>query len=415
MNSRESLSGLLAQPFQRLTRYGILIRRIKESTTDEYDISALTEMLAAVEDFVKEVDVNQPEQESRTKLNDFIQRIHKYNIADSLRSDFNTELPPAMADIGTILRQPMRIKGRSRTRKPIAEVHAKVKYVGGKISDALCVLLSDMILICKHTGLRRRICVHRPPILLSRLTIQQKRDDPTSFIGFVINDLNLVVDAYLFSSDGRDLEMWISRVQQQKAEIVTVQQSNPVHRDSLNGFWQHRSNTLNSLDGLPPRKNEYLRMTSYDFNPHIAYRSTKRRNEAPQRPRLSDSFSTSISVIGRSQQLVDSPACRSANWRLGAPAAPSEGEYTLTERSRNGSSGMVSKSTSSVSDSSTSSSSTNTTTNTTTSMSEGSQDSTRSSSPAAVTPKVKHSLRRIVDLGTTELVKTDSIDKRLTR
>lgn len=89
---------------------------------------------------MKEVDVNQPEQESRTKLNDLIQRIHKYTIVKSLRSDFNTELPPQLADIGTILRQPMRIRGRLRTRKSIAEVQAKVKYVGGKVSTYLCVM-----------------------------------------------------------------------------------------------------------------------------------------------------------------------------------------------------------------------------------------------------------------------------------
>ncbi|KAL5970829.1 Pleckstrin homology domain-containing family G member 5 [Taenia solium] len=411
LNSRESLSGLLAQPFQRLTRYGILIRRIKEATTDEYEISALTEMLAAVEDFVKEVDVNQPEQESGTKMNDFIQRIHKYAIVDSLRSDFNTELPMPLADIGTFLRQPMRIKGRSRTRKPIAEVRVKVKYAGGKISDALCVLLSDMILICKHTPLRKHISVHRPPILLSHLTIQQKKDDPNSFVGFVTNDLGLVVDAYLFSSDGKDLEEWICRVQQQKAEMGTMQRPNSVNRD-----WQHRSSTLSSLDGLPPRRCDYHRMTSYDSHWHITNCGMKRNSEALQRAFFNESSATPMSAIGRLQQPMDGLAFRSTNLRHVPPTATSEGEYALTERIRSGGSSMVSKSTSSASDSSASSSSTNTTTNTTTtSMSGESLDSTRSFSPAAGTPKVKYSPKRAVNPGSIELVKTDSTDKRLTR
>ncbi|KAL5109105.1 hypothetical protein TcWFU_006612 [Taenia crassiceps] len=414
LNSRESLSGLLAQPFQRLTRYGILIRRIMETTTDEYETSALTEMLAAVEDFVKEVDFNQPEQESRAKLNEFIQRIHKYTIVDSLRHDLNAELPPALADIGTILRQPMRIKGRSRTRKPIAEVHAKVKYVGGKISDALCVLLSDMILICKHAVLRRHISVYRPPILLSHLTIQQKRDDPNSFVGFVTNDLGLVVDTYLFSSDDKDLEEWIYKVQQQKAEMVTLQQPTSVNRES-GEFWRRHSSTLSSLDSLPPLRRDYLRITSYDCHSHITNRGMKRNSEVLQRPLHTESFGTSIGVIGRPQQLVDGSESRLTNWRHAPPTVPLEEEYAPTERLRSGS-GMVSKSTSSASDSSASSSSTNTNTNTTTtSMSRESLDSTRSSSPAAGTPKVKHPLKRAVNHSSTELVKTDSIDKRLTR
>ncbi|KAM3177645.1 hypothetical protein ACTXT7_004126 [Hymenolepis weldensis] len=133
LNSRESLSGLLAQPFQRITRYGILIKRIKESTTDEYEIAALTEMIEAVDDFVKEVNANQPEQEARAKLNDFVQRIHKYTFADTIRSDFGVEISAVSTDIVSILRQPMRVNGQTHSRKPIAEVQAKVKYVGGKL------------------------------------------------------------------------------------------------------------------------------------------------------------------------------------------------------------------------------------------------------------------------------------------
>lgn len=43
--SRESLIALLAQPFQRLTRYGILLKRIKDFTTNDYEISELEEMV----------------------------------------------------------------------------------------------------------------------------------------------------------------------------------------------------------------------------------------------------------------------------------------------------------------------------------------------------------------------------------
>ena len=90
---------------------------------------------------MKEVNFNQPEEEARTKLNNFIKRIGKYSFADSVRSDFNTELSMVSTDIGSILRQPMRINGRSRTRKPIAEVQAKVKHVEGKVSKLACFIV----------------------------------------------------------------------------------------------------------------------------------------------------------------------------------------------------------------------------------------------------------------------------------
>lgn len=199
-------------------------------------------------------------------------------------------------------------------------------------------------------------------------------------------------------------------------EMVTMQQPISVNRDSSSGSWQHRSSTLSSLDGLPPRRHDYLRITSYDCHSHITNRGMKRNSEALQRSLPAESFTASFGVMGPPQQLVDGPASRSTNLRQIPPTATSEGEYALTERLRSGGSGIVSKSTSSASDSSASSSSTNTTTSTTTtSMSGESLDSTRSSSPAAGTPKVKHSPKRAVDRGSTELVKTDSIDKRLTR
>nr|CDS19955.1 DH domain containing protein [Echinococcus granulosus] len=414
LNSRESLSGLLAQPFQRLTRYGILIRRIKETTTDEYETSDLTEMLEAVEDFVKEVDVNQPKEESRTKLNEFIQRIHKYTTTDSIRSELNMELPAGSADIRSILRQPMRINGRLRTRKPIAEVQAKVKYTGGKISNALCMLLSDMILICKHSVVRRRIYVHRPPILLNNLTIQNKWDDPNSFAGIVTNDLGLVVDAYLFSSDGKDLKGWIYEVQQQKAKMVAMQQPNPVNQDVLSGFWQCHSNTGPSLGSLPPRKYDYNRLTSYECHSYITNRGIKRCGEVSRRPFL-ESFANSNGVIGRPQQLVDGSTLCSSKRPILPSRAISESETTLLERMKNGSSASVSKSASSASDSSAFSSSTSNTTNTaTTSMSEESLGSIRSSPPTAVASKVRRPPRRMMKRGSTELVKTDSTDKRMT-
>lgn len=50
-------------------------------------------------------------------------------------------------------------------------------------------------------------------IIVFRLTLFS---DPNSFVGFVTNDLGLVVDAYLFSSVEKDLEEWIYKVQQQK-------------------------------------------------------------------------------------------------------------------------------------------------------------------------------------------------------
>ncbi len=84
--------------------------------------------------FVRMVDCNQPEQEARTDLDKFIHRISKYTYAEHVKSDLNIDLPQSAFDIGATLRQPMKFEGRCRTRRPIGEIHAKVKYQGGKVS-----------------------------------------------------------------------------------------------------------------------------------------------------------------------------------------------------------------------------------------------------------------------------------------
>ncbi|VUZ47507.1 unnamed protein product [Hymenolepis diminuta] len=311
LNSRESLSGLLAQPFQRITRYGILIKRIKESTTDEYEIAALTEMIEAVDDFVKEVNANQPEQEARAKLNDFIQRIHKYTFADTIRSDFGVEISAVSTDIVSILRQPMRVNGRTHSRKPIAEVQAKVKYVGGKVSDALCVLLSDMVLICKQSLTKRHLSVYRPPIFLTYLTIQQKKDNPGCYIATIRNDYGLLVDCYAFSSEEKDLEEWISQVLRQKAEILSTPRPIPVSRDSLSGSSCLYSTSVSVPDGSIYG---FSRHSEYTFRPllndyhqgtaHGHYGSRRNSEIAWQRSHHT-SVDAGSTVIGRPHQLLD--------------------------------------------------------------------------------------------------------------
>ena len=52
----------------------------------------------------------------------------------------------------------------------------------------------------------------------------QLRPDPNCFVGFVTNDFGLLEDSYLFCSEGKDLEEWISKVLRQKVgPIKTLQ------------------------------------------------------------------------------------------------------------------------------------------------------------------------------------------------
>ncbi|VDN98392.1 unnamed protein product [Rodentolepis nana] len=429
LNSRESLSGLLAQPFQRLTRYGILIKRIRESTTDEHEIAALTEMIDAVDDFVKEVDINQPEQEARAKLNDFILRIHKYTFADTVRSDLDVEVPVLSTDIGNILRQPMKINGRTHTRKPIAEVQAKVKYIGGKVSDALCVLLSDMLLICKQSITKRHLSVYRPPIFLTHLTIQKKKDSPDCYVALIRNDYGLLVDCYVFSSEEKDLEEWVSKVLRQKADLLSAPRPISVGRDSVSGPSYLHSTVTSVPDGSSRHAENTIRSVFNDnhlgtFNGH--YES--RRNSEVGNPRYHHTpTDVSSTVIGRPQQLLDGPirlipvrarrkSILTPNRDNGDAISPCTENVSVDKtRSEACLKSLVSKSISSASDSSNTSNSTASSINTTSGDSLGCWASEAPGSMSGISPKItRHSLGR-VPFRNTELLKTDAgVAKRQT-
>lgn len=55
LRCRESLIDLLSKPFQRITRYGILMRRIREFTTDEHEIIDLEEIVSSVKNSSRSV------------------------------------------------------------------------------------------------------------------------------------------------------------------------------------------------------------------------------------------------------------------------------------------------------------------------------------------------------------------------
>ncbi|KAM7535000.1 hypothetical protein Aperf_G00000098777 [Anoplocephala perfoliata] len=416
LNSRESLTGLLAQPFQRLMRYGILIKRIKESTVDEYEIAALTEMIDAVDNFVKEADINQPEQEARSKLDEFIQRIHKYTFAETVRSLFGLELPAVSADIGTILRQPMRINGRSHTRKPIAEVQAKVKSLGGKVSSALCVLLSDMVLICKQSLTKKHLSIYCPPIPLAHLTIQKKKDDFGSYIGLIRNEYGLLVDCYSFSSDEKDLEEWISKVLRQKTELLIEPHPLSINRNystaSMGQMRQH--DCMISYERYGSRLgNEPAWKRSNNSSVDLSHFSPS--SAAIKRPQQFKEGTTGLfSALGRREPIFpQTDICKDV-------LIP-DNENTPVDKHRNGflNKTPISKRTSSASDSSDSSNSTTSSANIlTTTSGDSFRGSAISASfnaiAAGIPPKsVRHSLGREA-IRPSEVLKTDSVAKRQT-
>lgn len=90
--------------------------------------------------FVREVDCNQPDQESLTSLELLIQRFANYDYPKAVRSKLGVDVPNSIEGIVALLRRPTAIEGRAKTRRAITEVHARVKYLGGRVcSQNICI------------------------------------------------------------------------------------------------------------------------------------------------------------------------------------------------------------------------------------------------------------------------------------
>ncbi|BHF72832.1 Pleckstrin y domain containing, G (with RhoGef domain) member [Sparganum proliferum] len=215
LHHRESLTSLLRKPFQRSMQYGLLLQRIKDETRDPEEICDLDEMLSVVNEFVKKIESGIPEHEERLKLEKFLQRIEGYSYLKALPEGL-LSYADSLADLKTRLRQPVSVAGKNKYRIPLTELPAKVKFSNGKIREAVCILLTDQILICKEMRKSNSLSVCRPPIPLSRAQLVSK----SGLLAIIERgEWSYIKEIYTIIAESIPLKAWSDQVRQAKRTL----------------------------------------------------------------------------------------------------------------------------------------------------------------------------------------------------
>ncbi|KAL7060894.1 hypothetical protein AAHC03_09821 [Spirometra sp. Aus1] len=215
LHHRESLTSLLRKPFQRSMQYGLLLQRIKDETRDPEEICDLDEMLSVVNEFVKKIESGIPEHEERLELEKFLQRIEGYFYLKALPEGLHT-YADSLADLKTRLRQPVSVAGQNKYRIPLTELTAKVKFSNGKIREAVCILLTDQILICKEMRKSNGLSVCRPPIPLSHAQLVSK----SGLLAIIERgEWSYIKEIYTIIAESILLKAWSDQVRQAKRTL----------------------------------------------------------------------------------------------------------------------------------------------------------------------------------------------------
>ncbi|VDN10458.1 unnamed protein product [Dibothriocephalus latus] len=88
--------------------------------------------LSAVNTFVKEIENGIPEQEAKIELEKFLERIERYSYLKSLPDGLHS-CADGLAELKARLRQPVTVGCKTKYRKPLAELSAKVQFSNGKV------------------------------------------------------------------------------------------------------------------------------------------------------------------------------------------------------------------------------------------------------------------------------------------
>ncbi|XP_065186277.1 pleckstrin homology domain-containing family G member 5-like isoform X4 [Sycon ciliatum] len=173
--NRLQLTDMLAAPFQRLTKYPLLLKAIMKKTNDESAKEALQGHLQVVEKFLGKVNHHVSVCQRRALLQ---------AVADRLEDNF-VEVPPEYEQyVGTGLNLQDRMWTTDGMdlgeRELLHEDTFKMKEFAGKYNlelklDVLIFVFSDMLLITKQKG-GGRLQLVKPPLMIYTISLTRAKD-----------------------------------------------------------------------------------------------------------------------------------------------------------------------------------------------------------------------------------------------
>uniref|UniRef100_A0A0A9Y6M9 Pleckstrin homology domain-containing family G member 5 n=1 Tax=Lygus hesperus TaxID=30085 RepID=A0A0A9Y6M9_LYGHE len=190
---RLRLIEMLVKPMQRLTKYSLLFKAIMKHTTDPKQRENLEIMIERMDSFVNSVNTALKQKEDMESLRSLIVRIEGYDVAETKDDDLEKIIK---SHNFLDLKKPMHGCNPLHKRQLIAEADMKLKDYNNSKIEVHCILLTDMLLVCKIT----RACqlkIIRPPYLVNRLVVQElSRETPTLAVVY-LSEYGTAISAFL--------------------------------------------------------------------------------------------------------------------------------------------------------------------------------------------------------------------------
>ncbi|XP_043201509.1 pleckstrin homology domain-containing family G member 5-like isoform X3 [Amphibalanus amphitrite] len=225
--NRLRLVDILAKPWQRLTKYSLLLKAILKKTEPQEEQAILRQMIEDVDVFVGSVDGSLRSRHEQERLSAIIGRIDSYDCVDTKDDELEKAMKPHLS---LDLTCPMPGCSDVHRRYLLLEGELKLRdHVSSKV-DVRCFLFTDMLLVCKPlTKKGDKVRVIRQPYVIDRLVVQEGTKD-AALLCVYLNEYQLATAAFtLYCSDSRHCKNWVDSVKKaqekyREARLATINQ-----------------------------------------------------------------------------------------------------------------------------------------------------------------------------------------------
>ncbi|XP_053413778.1 pleckstrin homology domain-containing family G member 6 isoform X1 [Nycticebus coucang] len=215
-SGRQTLGDLLIKPYQRITKYPLLLQAVLKRSPGAQTQEALNAMIAAVESFLRHINGQVRQGEEHASLVAAAQRIGPYDVLEPLSEEVEKNLRP----FSTLdLMSPMLGVGSEHTRQLLLEGPVRVKEGREGKLDVYLFLFSDVLLVTKPQRKADKAKVIRPPLMLEKLVFRPLRDSH-NFLVIQLTEFQCVSSALIVHCpSSTDRARWLEKTQQAQATL----------------------------------------------------------------------------------------------------------------------------------------------------------------------------------------------------
>ncbi|CAI9720308.1 pleckstrin homology domain-containing family G member 5 isoform X11 [Octopus vulgaris] len=326
---RLRLIDIIITPMQRLTRYSLLLRRIKEKSVEEKQKEDLEIMIQTVEKFVSDVNLIVGEKRESDKLNEIASRIDSYEGCEAPNEECVKLLNNYNQKFKLTSQMPNCLAKQSRYLLH----HCSMKFKDSTVrQDVECYLFTDLLLICKLKKFNDRLKVLKPPIRVDQISLEELKDKG-SILVIQTNDYIVPIMAFILHADSASIKNFIAHIYKAKdlyneANQHSVQNQPYQITGNIKSTLQlqYRSSFQEGkydkfTDPSPsPKFHEKSRPNSFSFTKHKLQNSTHEQTMASPRivcesPSPETQTSPSLQLPTSEMKTSHSmPSCASSEW-----------------------------------------------------------------------------------------------------